>query len=163
MNDPNNETQVQCKPYKEEEVNSRWFWKNGLSIDETKMSTMIICLLICMAFAGFNYVMKGDITNNLTAIIQSLIYAIAGVNITNSVINNTSLLGRNNNIGIQNQNPTMMNSPTMMNGQTMMNSPTMMNGQTTYAQSPYTQQNTVIPPGVTSSPGVNTSQQQAGR
>lgn len=62
-----------------------WFWKDGLSIDETKMSTLIICLLVCMAFAGINYIANGDITNNLTAIIQALIYAIAGVNISNNL------------------------------------------------------------------------------
>ena len=75
-------------PHNEEKLTGRWFWKNGLSIDETKTSTLIICLLVCMIFGGINYIIKGDITNNLTAIIQALIYAIAGVNITNGFFNN---------------------------------------------------------------------------
>lgn len=40
-----------------------------------------------MLFGGYNYIMIGDITTNLTSVITALIYSIAGVNITNSVMN----------------------------------------------------------------------------
>ena len=63
------------------------FLLSGLSVDETKLSALILCLILAMVFSGITYVFNGDISNNLTSIITTLIYAIAGVNITNSVIN----------------------------------------------------------------------------
>lgn len=61
--------------------------QQSFSIDETKLSSLIICLFSCMLFGGYNYIMIGDITTNLTSVITALIYSIAGVNITNSVMN----------------------------------------------------------------------------
>lgn len=60
---------------------------SGLSVDETRLSALIICLLISIIFGGTVYILYGDISANLTTIITTLIYAIAGVNISNSVIN----------------------------------------------------------------------------
>ena len=62
------------------------FLLSGLSVDETKLSALILCLLLAIIFGGVAYCLNGDISNNLTAIITTLIYSIAGVNITNSVI-----------------------------------------------------------------------------
>lgn len=67
-----------------------WFWQNGLSIDETKLSALILCLIGCLIFGGINYSSIGDISTNLTTIITALIYSIAGVNITNSIVNRVS-------------------------------------------------------------------------
>lgn len=75
---------------------SKWFWQNGLSIDETKTSILIICLLICICFGGYAYSDKGDITNNLTSIIQTLIVAIAGVNVSNRFIDNSRNINNSN-------------------------------------------------------------------
>lgn len=60
---------------------------SGLSVDETRLSALIICLLLSIIFGGVVYFVYGDISANLTTIITTLIYAIAGVNISNSVIN----------------------------------------------------------------------------
>ena len=68
----------------------KWFWQNGLSIDETKLSALILCLIGCLIFGGINYSSIGDISTNLTTIITALIYSIAGVNITNSIVNRIS-------------------------------------------------------------------------
>ena len=68
----------------------KWFWQNGLSIDETKLSALILCLIGCLIFGGINYSTIGDISTNLTTIITALIYSIAGVNITNSIVNRVS-------------------------------------------------------------------------
>lgn len=68
----------------------KWFWQNGLSIDETKLSALILCLIGCLVFGGINYSTIGDISTNLTTIITALIYSIAGVNITNSIVNRFS-------------------------------------------------------------------------
>ena len=79
-------------PY-EELHKKRGFFLSSLSIDETRLSALILCLLACMIFGGISYVLVGDITANLTNIITALIYSIAGVNITNSVL---SKFGNNN-------------------------------------------------------------------
>lgn len=63
------------------------FLLSGLSVDETRLSALILCLLATMIFGGFAYFFTGDLTANLTSIITTLIYAIAGVNITNNVLN----------------------------------------------------------------------------
>lgn len=78
------ETSIETAPQK---TAKQWFWKDGLSIDETKLSSLILCLFGCMLFGGVSYIHVGDISTNLTTIITALIYAIAGVNITNSVLN----------------------------------------------------------------------------
>ena len=72
-------------PY-EEETPKREFFLSGLSIDEKRLSALILCLIVTILFGGYNYVISGDISSNLTNIITTLIYAITGVNITNSIM-----------------------------------------------------------------------------
>lgn len=64
---------------------SKMFWRNGLSIDETKTSALIICLFIIILFACVHYHYMNDISNNLKDIIETLIYSIAGINIFSNV------------------------------------------------------------------------------
>lgn len=66
------------------------FLLSGLSADETKLSALIVCLLLTIAFSGYTYITSGDISQNLTSIITTLIYAVAGINISNSVLNHWS-------------------------------------------------------------------------
>lgn len=61
------------------------FWVDGLSINESKVSTLIVCLLACISFAGYIYINKGDISNNLTTLTTTLIWGIAGVNIADKI------------------------------------------------------------------------------
>lgn len=84
--DENNNIYVEEEIPYEEQSNKRGFLLSSLSIDEKRLSVLIICLIMCMIFGGVNYVLAGDITNNLMQIILTLIYAIAGVNITNSIV-----------------------------------------------------------------------------
>lgn len=86
MNDQNEIYVEEDVPYEEENA-KRGFFLSSLSIDETRLSVLIICLLLSMIFGGVNYILVGDITANLTNIIITLIYAIAGVNITSSIVN----------------------------------------------------------------------------
>jgi len=79
-------------PY--EKVNTRkGFLLSAFSIDEARISVLILCLLLTIIFGGVNYVLVGDITANLTNIIITLIYAIAGVNITSSIVNSINNKG----------------------------------------------------------------------
>lgn len=59
--------------------------KDGLSIEETKVSALIILCVLTFLFAFVMYVLNKDITDNLTSIIQTLILVIGGVNLSNSI------------------------------------------------------------------------------
>lgn len=59
--------------------------KDGLSIEETKVSALIILCVLTFLFAFVMYALDKDITDNLTSIIQTLILVIGGVNLSNSI------------------------------------------------------------------------------
>ncbi|MFQ7192570.1 MAG: hypothetical protein ACLRPD_11740 [Megamonas funiformis] len=59
--------------------------KDGLSINEAKVSALIILCVLTFLFAFVMYVLDKDITDNLTSIIQTLILVIGGVNLSNSI------------------------------------------------------------------------------
>lgn len=59
--------------------------KDGLSIEETKVSALIILCVLTFLFMFVMYVLDKDITDNLTSIIQTLIVVIGGVNLSNSI------------------------------------------------------------------------------
>jgi hypothetical protein len=61
--------------------------KDGLSINEAKVSALIILCVLTFLFMFVMYVLDKDITDNLTSIIQTLIVVIGGVNLSNSVSN----------------------------------------------------------------------------
>ena len=61
--------------------------KDGLSINEAKVSALIILCVLTFLFAFVMYVLDKDITDNLTSIIQTLILVIGGVNLSNSISN----------------------------------------------------------------------------
>lgn len=61
--------------------------KDGLSINEAKVSALIILSVLTFLYAFVLYALNGDISDNLTSIIQTLILIIGGVNITTSISN----------------------------------------------------------------------------
>lgn len=61
------------------------FWSDGLSIDESKVSCLIICLIFGMIFVGYSYLKFQDISNNLADIIIALIYGVTGINVASSL------------------------------------------------------------------------------
>lgn len=63
------------------------FLRDGLSLDETRVSILIMIFIVSSIFGLIMYYINGDITNNLLQIILTLIYAIAGVNLSNTVSN----------------------------------------------------------------------------
>lgn len=60
-------------------------FKDGLSIDEAKVSVLILCTLICFIFVLVKYQTDGDISDNIVLVFQTLVAAVAGVNIANKV------------------------------------------------------------------------------
>lgn len=61
------------------------FWKDGLSIDESKASMLMVGFLITLVFSLVMYYLRGDITNNLQTIIITLASLIGGYNIIHDI------------------------------------------------------------------------------
>jgi purine-cytosine permease-like protein len=58
------------------------FFKDGLSVNETKVSALIISFLITLGFAMWQVVKFGEISDNVLSLLSYLIMAVAGINIT---------------------------------------------------------------------------------
>ena len=67
------------------ETISNFNLKDGLSIDVAKVSSLILCLVICFIFVLVKYQVDGDISDNIVLVFQTLVAAVAGVNIANKV------------------------------------------------------------------------------
>lgn len=63
----------------------RGFWKDGLSVDESKVSILILSFVITLISCLISYFTIGHIGENLTKIIIALIYAVAGVNVADRI------------------------------------------------------------------------------
>lgn len=61
------------------------FFRHGFSLDEFKVSTLVIGFLAVLVSSIFGYFMFGDITDNFLSLAETLVYAIAGVNAVNGV------------------------------------------------------------------------------
>ena len=59
--------------------------KDGLSIDEAKVSALILCTVLDFFFIIYCFIANGDITDNHLFLFQTLIAAVAGVNIAEKV------------------------------------------------------------------------------
>lgn len=56
------------------------FIKETFSMQEKRVSTIIISLLAMLGLSFYLYLTKGDIPETLLSIVQTLIYMVAGVN-----------------------------------------------------------------------------------
>ena len=61
------------------------FLGDGLSVDETKFSVLIILTIIYAIFMIIIYCLKEDISSNLVLIFQTLVAAVAGINIAEAI------------------------------------------------------------------------------
>lgn len=64
---------------------SESFWRDGLTIDETRFSVFIILLVVGFAYSLYDHYLNGDIAFNLLELVKILIYAVAGINIAAKV------------------------------------------------------------------------------
>lgn len=56
------------------------FWQDGLSIDETNKSTLIMAFLVAFIIAMYCVVTRGDIPPNMLTFLLGLVTAIGAVN-----------------------------------------------------------------------------------
>ncbi len=61
------------------------FWQDGLSVREAKFSVLALSFLIGFGFAIYFVIDIGDIPVNFQNLLMTIIYAIAGINIANSI------------------------------------------------------------------------------
>lgn len=66
--------------------NQKFNIRDGLSINEAKVSILIILCVLTFLFALVMYAIKGDISTNLTDLLEVLVFVIGGVNIGNSIM-----------------------------------------------------------------------------
>ena len=69
------------------------FLSDGISVDETKFSVLIVLTIVYAIFILVLYCMKNDISSNLVLVFKTLITAIAGINVAESISSN---IGGNN-------------------------------------------------------------------
>ncbi|MDN4093590.1 hypothetical protein QYF48_12265 [Brevibacillus agri] len=60
------------------------YWRDGLSVDETKFSVLIGLLILFSILAGYIVYQKGDVPDNLTNLLYGFIAAVAGINIAHA-------------------------------------------------------------------------------
>lgn len=73
------------KNTEKKEIKKRHFWSDGLSIDESKLSVLVVMALIGFFYSLFSHYSTGDITNNLLQLIEILILSIVGTNVAGYV------------------------------------------------------------------------------
>lgn len=61
------------------------FWSDGLSIDETRFSVIVVMALVGFGYALFSHYRTGDITDNLLDLVELLVLSIAGINVAGYV------------------------------------------------------------------------------
>lgn len=59
--------------------------KDGLSIDEAKVSALILCTIADFLLIAYCIISSGDISDNHLILFQTLIAAVAGVNIADKL------------------------------------------------------------------------------
>jgi len=62
------------------------FFSDGLSVDETRVSVLMICLLGSLIFGGYIYLVTGAISAVWADLITTLIISVAGINALSTVM-----------------------------------------------------------------------------
>ena len=68
--------------------NIKSFWKNGISIDESRVSVLMVLLIIFSVSTLYMYFSGQEVNMQIVEITKVLIISVAGVNVVN-LINNT--------------------------------------------------------------------------
>ncbi|MGG3801258.1 hypothetical protein [Metabacillus fastidiosus] len=61
------------------------FWSDGLSIDETRFSALVLMGVISLGYTLYAHYKTGDITHNLLDLVKVLIFSIVGINVANYI------------------------------------------------------------------------------
>ncbi|ALA47874.1 hypothetical protein SUNDANCE_58 [Brevibacillus phage Sundance] len=64
------------------------FLKDGLSIDETRISVLVLAFAFTLGFALYQVITTGDVSDNLLILLGYEIAAVTGVNVADSIMLN---------------------------------------------------------------------------
>lgn len=64
------------------------FLKDGLSIDETRISILVLAFAFTLGFALYQVITIGDFSDNLLVLLGYEIMAVTGVNVADSIMMN---------------------------------------------------------------------------
>lgn len=67
------------------------FFKDGLSIDETRVSTLLFTFVPTLGFALWQYVTEGHIDGSMLTLLAYQIGAITGINIVKEIKSNNGV------------------------------------------------------------------------
>lgn len=73
------------------------FWRDGMSVKETKFSMLMLSFVVTLGFALWQFFMMGYIDGSMLTLLAYLIGAITGINIVDNLKNKDS--NYNNNVG----------------------------------------------------------------
>ena len=66
---------------KEQDVTTaRGFFHNMMSVDEARVSVLMICLLLSLVFGGWAYLKHGEISQIWASLIETFAYCVTGIN-----------------------------------------------------------------------------------
>lgn len=60
------------------------FFSKFMSVDETRVSVLMICLLASLLFSMYAYLSNGDISANFVSIVETFIYCVTGINVASA-------------------------------------------------------------------------------
>lgn len=70
------------------------FFHNIMSVDETRVSVLMIGFVVSLIFGGYMYLSTGALSQVWADIVETLIFAVAGINAVNSVVGGNNKLGQ---------------------------------------------------------------------
>jgi len=70
------------------------FFHNVMSVDETRVSVLMIGFMVSLIFGGYMYLTTGALSQVWADIVETLIFAVAGINAVNSVVGGNNKLGQ---------------------------------------------------------------------
>lgn len=71
-------------------------WKQLFSLEERRVSSLIIAMIVTLLYCLVIYWIKNDISSNLVDILESLIFGVVGVSATSTIQNFIEYKDKNN-------------------------------------------------------------------
>lgn len=80
------------------------FLKDGLSVDETKASVLVLSFVATLGFTFYQLVAFGEISDNLLTLLGYEIMAVTGVNVADKIMGKSKITPVNNEVYDDNSN-----------------------------------------------------------
>ena len=80
-----NSTETSQQPSDPAVEHPRNFFSNVMSVDETRVSVLMICLVVSLIYGAYMYAIKGDVGANWASVIETFAYCVTGINVAAAV------------------------------------------------------------------------------